>query len=171
MSVPPYQTTSYQPGQYAPPPPPKKSALPWILGLGCGVPTVLIVGCVAFGAQAVKNLANDPEFQKEMKTLRTNTVKDKVAYDPTKFELTPSESGYNITGTIKNTSAEVIPAVIVKFDVMDKNGEVIESCMESTSRLAPKAEWNFKAPVTSKNPAKFKLVLITNAPFDLIPKK
>jgi hypothetical protein len=166
MSIPPNQPFLPPQNGYAPPPPPKKSPWPWILGLGCGIPTVLLVGCIAFGAQVAKKVASDPKFQQEMKQLNTNTAKDKVSYDPATFKMTPTAGGFEISGAIKNKTDQPLPYLQVRFAVLDKNGEQIGSTIANTSKVAPNTEWKFKAPVSNDGAAKFKVLDVSNAPFD-----
>lgn len=166
MSLPPDQSFPPQQGGYYAPPPPKKSPWPWIIGLGCGIPTVLLVGCIAFTAQIAKKVASDPQFKEQMKQLNTNTAKDKVSYDPATFKMNRTSAGYEITGGIKNKSAEVLPYLQVRFSVQDKNGEEIETSIANTSKIAPNTVWNFKAPVTEGKAAKFKVIDVSNAPLD-----
>ncbi len=166
MSLPPNQP--YLPPQngYAPPPPQKKSPWPWILGLGCGIPTVLLVGCIAFGASVAKEVAKDPKFQAEMKKLNTNTVKDKVTYDPATFKMTPTATGFEITGEILNKTNEELPYLQIRFAILDDKGEQIDTTIANVSKVAPKTAWKFKVPVVNKQASKFKVVDVSNAPLD-----
>lgn len=166
MSLPPDQSFPPQQGGYYAPPPPKKSPWPWIIGLGCGIPTVLLVGCIAFTAQVAQKVANDPQFKEQMKQLNTNTAKDKVSYDPATFKMNRTSTGYEITGGIKNKSAEVLPYLQVRFSVQDKNGEELETSIANTSKIAPNTVWKFKAPVTDDKASKFKVIDVSNAPLD-----
>ncbi|MBC8138808.1 MAG: hypothetical protein H8F28_23260 [Fibrella sp.] len=167
MSLPPNQSfPPQQPGYYAPPPPPKKSPWPWILGLGCGIPTVLLIGCIAFTAQVAKKVASDPEFQQEMKKLNTNTVKDKITYDPATFKMASTTTGFEITGSIKNKTTEELPYLQIRLAILDKNGEQIDTAIANTSPVAPNAVWKFKAPVVNDKAATFKVIDVSNAPFD-----
>lgn len=182
MSVPPYQqpnppvNTFPQPqggggGGYNAPTPPKKSALPWILGIGCGIPIVLLVGCIALGGQIAQKVASDPKFKQEMKKLNTNTAKDKVAYDPATFKMTPTETGAVVSGTIKNKSGETLPYLLVRFDVLNERGEKVGTAVANTTKVAPGATWEFEAQSVSDKPTKFKLIGITNAPLDMLQDK
>ena len=159
MSVPP-QAPYY-------PPPPKKTPWGLILGLGCGIPVVLMVGCIAVTANKV---THDPRFQQEMKKMQTNTAKEKVTYDPASFKMTSTASGSSITGNIKNKTDETLPYLHVRFVLLDKNGEEVGKTIANISNMAPKSVWNFAAPVTKREATKFEVLEVSTSPFDALKK-
>ena len=77
----------------------------------------------------------------------------KPAAEMTSFDWAyDSGSGLrSITGTVHNNCATELPLVIVEFALLDESKAQVGTAHDTISRLAPNADWNFRALVLEKS--------------------
>jgi len=164
---------SYQPPQqqynYGAPPPRKSSPWPWIIGFGCGLPVVLVAGCVAWLAIGVQKVVNDPEFKKAIETATKNKAAEKTTFDPATLRIVkdPATGLMHAKGVIKNKTDEKIPFLIVTFSCLDAEGNQIDTATDSISDLGAKGQWKFDAAADDKAVKSMRLGGISTAPLDI----
>lgn len=162
------------PPQYnygAPPPPPRKSSSPWpwIVGFGCGIPLLLIGGCVAFTAITVKKVIDDPEVRQAWDTATKNQAAEKTSFDPAavRYVKDPATGLLHAKGVITNKTDAKLPYLQVKFACLDAEGDQIDTAMASITDLGPQAQWKFDVAAEDATVKKMKLLGISTTPLEI----
>lgn len=74
------------------------------------------------------------------------------------FEILEHKGENYITGKIKNTNNSSFSSVYININILDTNGNVINSTIDSINNLQVGQTWSFKAPVTVNQTYRYEIM-------------
>lgn len=127
----------------------RKLPLPVLIGIIILVFIILVVACST----------GDTDSSDSKKNEKVNTTTETKLKLEDGYKGHKEDFGYYIEGYVKNDSSKSYEYVSVEFTAYNKNGDIVDTCLDNNSGLEPNGRWKFKAMCLedTDNIASFKL--------------